>query len=167
MAETGNRTLTLTESVNSLIREKPVFSKPRYFTIISLWLFLFNCSSTLPRLADTLGTKIEPHNSNEYRITNITLNTLENDSVKVFCRVQKEGKRVRGFLEAVIISSAGETVFRDTVLSYKDTRVRSYTQSDLGFPFSFTVPVTILRNSTMRLAFIEDAISINKIFKRQ
>ena len=128
---------------------------------------MVGCVSTRSGVAKHLGITVDARFSNEYRITNITLDTLDSDSVKVFCRVQKEGKRARGFLEVKIMATNEETVFCDSVLSHQDTRARSYTQSDLGFPFAVTVPIAVIQNKTVHLAFIKDAINVNKIFKKK
>ncbi|MBN1129273.1 MAG: hypothetical protein JXA71_09820 [Chitinispirillaceae bacterium] len=127
-----------------------------YFSFIGI-LFVIglvnSCAPTLPHIASSLGTKLVLKESKEYRIADIRIDTLDNDSARVFCRVQKAGKQVRGFLDVAVFSPTDEIIFQGSVHSSYPSRGGTYSIGAMGFPFEFKMPLTVLRNNSLHLAF--------------
>ena len=110
------------------------------------------CSSGAALTPDRLSLRVERAETGAYSITDVRIDSVNVDSVKVLCRVRKSGRYADGRLTAVVASD-GVVVLRKEVRPFHYRRGQaSYYGS--GFPFVFTLPRGPLRNSTLRLDFI-------------
>ena len=122
---------------------------------MSIFLMLNNCVSTVPCNGTVPGTEIITKDGNDHTISDVCISTLNNDSARIFCRVQKYGKRVNGYLDFAVVTPDGIVVFQGSVKSKMSSRGGVHTRNAIGFPFEFNLSQKVLRGNTLRLTFHE------------
>ena len=139
----------------------------RFIILIMTLLFIAlytGCSSTLPRIPLDLGMTVNTKDAKDYRIADICVDSIKADTARVSCRVQKEGKKINGYLDVAVVSPSGEIVFKGSINSYMHSRIGGYTITAMGFPFEFKLPLSILRNNSLRLALHKNVYEGEKFF---